>query len=987
MRLERSLAGSWHFQLDPEGAVHVGNLAPDRPITVPLPWQAAFPELESYSGYAWYRLTLTLEEAWLGGELLLKFGAVDYWCQVFINGQLAAEHEGGYTPFTLPIRTHVHAGENQIAVRVYDAAQANITLPRWYDTPPTTSASSLPPFDARNIPHGKQEWYLNVGGIWQDVILTAVPKTYITQVHVTPDIHSGRASVQVEIANAEATGELSLSIVGKNSTIPLAANQARYTLDVVIDQPQLWTPETPNLYTATVRIQAPSGADELNTRFGFREITTRDGRLLLNGQPLFLLSALDQDLYPDTIYTVPSEAFLRDEFQKAKALGLNNLRCHIKPPDPLYLDLADELGLLVWAEIPSWRTFYPKMTIHPGVLDIDQALKKRVHTTLVEVIARDYNHPSIIIWTIVNEDWGTALALSAADRAWIAELYDECKRLDPTRLAVDNSACGNEWGPNIHVKSDLDDFHIYNNIPDQAPQFVQSIEQFGLRPLWTYSSNGDAQRTGHEPLILSEFGNWGLPAFSALSGADGKEPHWFKLGPWWSAWSGEPGWPTGVRERFERLGLHAIWPDVDAYAVATQWHQFAAMKFEIETMRRQANLAGYVITELTDAYWESNGLLDFNRCPKVYHGAFAAINAPDVIIPQVYSYAAWADQAVRVRLHGSHYSAADWSGALLDWSADNGGAHGQVAAPATERGTVSNFGLQTWRAPTVEAAQHVRLQFALRSAAGEPLAQNHVELLVLPTSARHAQYQAPMAVLMRRKMAPFLDAEAASPSGSESLPASAATGSMATSEPSNSASDAVPANAAMAALFSLDTILGQFGYQTRKQLSAETRLVVTDYPTDEQLQWVRAGGDMLFLSSGASPFFFRTGRGGTYGGAWLASFSWLRPGIYKRLGDISNPLSMPFMHVMPLGTIVGLPYENAAVQSDFLAGQVAGWVNHPAVHTVQFRYGKGRVIMTTFSFQQALLETPADPVAVAMLHDLIDHLTSDACQPMLTANY
>ena len=87
--------------------------------------------------------------------------------------------------------------------------------------------------------------------------------------------------------------------------------------------------------------------------------------LLERRADLSLLAALDQDLYPDTIYTVPSEEFLRDEFQKAKALGLNCLRCHIKPPDPRYLDLADEMGLLVWAEIPSWRTFYPKGTLYP----------------------------------------------------------------------------------------------------------------------------------------------------------------------------------------------------------------------------------------------------------------------------------------------------------------------------------------------------------------------------------------------------------------------------------------------------------------------------------------------------------------------------------------------------------------------------------------------------------------------------------------------
>src|SRR5262249_26259989 len=153
-----------------------------------------------------------------------------------------------------------------------------------------------------------------------------------------------------------------------------------------------------------------------------RSFTFRDGQFLLNGKPVFLLSALDQDLYPNTIYSVPSEEFLRDQFHKARELGLNSLRCHIKAPDPRYLDLADELGLLIWAEIPSGRTFWPKGTLPRQRLAIPPQLKARVDQTLAAMIERDYNHPSLVIWTLVNEDWGTALPFSAADRQWVAAL-------------------------------------------------------------------------------------------------------------------------------------------------------------------------------------------------------------------------------------------------------------------------------------------------------------------------------------------------------------------------------------------------------------------------------------------------------------------------------------------------------------------------------------------------------------------------------------
>src|SRR5215813_8022243 len=178
MRLQRSLAGMWQFQLDPEGIVSVESLSPDRQITVPLPWQAAFPELQPYSGYAWYRYTLDLDAEWLGGELLLKFGAVDYWSEVYVNRLRCGLHEGGHTPFTLPISRFVKQGQNEIIVRVYDSAQTGIAVRRWPDN--LGSRQSTPPsFDAHSIPHGKQDWYINVGGIWQDVTLIAVPLIYI----------------------------------------------------------------------------------------------------------------------------------------------------------------------------------------------------------------------------------------------------------------------------------------------------------------------------------------------------------------------------------------------------------------------------------------------------------------------------------------------------------------------------------------------------------------------------------------------------------------------------------------------------------------------------------------------------------------------------------------------------------------------------------------------------------------------------------------
>jgi hypothetical protein len=963
MRTQRSLAGIWQFQLDPQGVLTVDRLAPDRQIPVPMPWQAAFPELREYDGYAWYKHSVVLDERWLEGELLLTFGAVDYRCEVYVNGQLAGQHEGGYTPFTLPIRSHATPGENEIAVRVYDPVQSGITIPRW---PAFGQHHSRPHYqptlrqnpESQDIPHGKQEWYINVGGIWQDVTLSAVPATYIDYVHVTPDIRSGRARLTVQMAGAPAPagegekggGQIEISIQAEGvevarGMVPVQAGRSVYSAELTVAQPRLWSPDDPYLYTAVVKLQIPSGEDEVDVRFGFRQIAVQDGRILLNGQPIFLLCALDQDLYPDTIYTVPSEQFLRDQFLKAKQLGLNSLRCHIKPPDPLYLDLADEIGLLIWAEIPSWRTFHLKGTLHPDQIYLDPTVKQRVERTLEEMVRRDFNHPSLVIWTIVNEDWGTSLPFSADDRAWVASMYERCKQLDPTRLVVDNSPCLHSWGPNIHVLSDLDDFHIYANIPEHALWFEQSIEQLNLRPLWTYSGFGDARRTGQEPLVLSEFGNWGLPSVSALRAHYGADPPWFDLGAWWSPWEGEPSWPGpgAVEERFRRFGLDAIWGDFERFAQATQWHQFEAMKFQIEVVRRQPNLAGYVITEFTDAYWESNGLLDFARNPKAYYQRFSSINAPDMVIAKPDRYAMWDDEQLTVRLYASHYSSADWTGARLRLAVNDGGLD-DVQVPALSTGEVGALGVVSisLNSAPVEQASTARLSLTLVGDGDVELARNTLDLLVLPASMRQAAQVGEVVVWPSQEANPAL---------------------------------------------SLQPALEELGYQVRTQLSPDSRVAVSNYPDAHLLQWVRQGGDLLFICSGPSPFFWAQGRSGAYSGSWISSFSWLRPQAHRRLGTIStaNPLGLPFMNVMPMWTVLGLPVDHPRYHQDFLSGMVLGWVRHPAVHTVQFRYGRGRVVMTTFAIREGLQQR--DPVAVALLHDLIEHLCSDRCRPALTANY
>ncbi|MBA2313126.1 MAG: transcriptional regulator [Actinobacteria bacterium] len=191
----------------------------------------------------------------------------------------------------------------------------------------------------------------------------------------------------------------------------------------------------------------------------------------MNGQPIYLRGALDQDYYHSTIYTPPSGDLLREQVLRAKELGLNCLRCHIKVPDPRYLQWADRLGILVWAELPNWKT-------------LTEDARRRGRETMAGLIRRDFNHPSVVIWTIINEGWGMDLPGGEQHRRWLAETFHWVKDIDPTRLVVDNSACS----PNFHIESDLNDFHLYRAIPDQVSEWREWTASWVGAPESTYSS-------------------------------------------------------------------------------------------------------------------------------------------------------------------------------------------------------------------------------------------------------------------------------------------------------------------------------------------------------------------------------------------------------------------------------------------------------------------------------------------------------------------
>ncbi len=195
-----------------------------------------------------------------------------------------------------------------------------------------------------------------MAALWQSVWLELRPALHISALHLAPDAATGSIGVAVALTQQLSSGAtLNATVYGPDgNAVAEAALGAEGKGTVQVAAPMLWSPDAPNLYSVTVALSEGDAVTHTVTdNCGFRTVEARDGRIYLNGEPVYLRGVLDQGYYPETIYTPPSVEVLEDQTHKAKALGFNCLRIHIKVEDPRYYDVADRLGLLIWTEIPN----------------------------------------------------------------------------------------------------------------------------------------------------------------------------------------------------------------------------------------------------------------------------------------------------------------------------------------------------------------------------------------------------------------------------------------------------------------------------------------------------------------------------------------------------------------------------------------------------------------------------------------------------------
>jgi hypothetical protein len=486
-----NLNGRWQFAFDfrDEGE-RVGwpsnGLPTGHEILVPFSWGAPLSGVPDSADIGWYGRSITVPEAWrrAGLRVFLVFGASDWRTTAWLDGKKLGEHQGGYTPFSFELTPVLRAGQTQrLVVRVDD----------------TPHAFKL---------EGKQG-YGKARGMWQTVYLEARGTYPIASVHFTPNAKLDSVGVDVRLLEP-APLDLTVALWFTNRDDRLNTGQAirrgatRLHMDVPLPNARRWSLVDPFLHEVTVSVRGEEVVeDQVHTYFGMRTISVVDvpgtdhRYVAINGAPVYLQLALDQAYHPDGYYTFPTDSVLRDEIWRARQIGLNGLREHIKIEAPRKLYWADKLGLLIMADVPNW--WGPP----------DSAAFQEHDVAMRGMIDRDYNHPAIFSWVMFNETWG--LTTKAGDRERylpeaqrkVASVYRLAKSLDSTRLVEDNSVCCGRG----HTETDLNSWHEYT-AGWRWEAYVQRLSDSTFAgSTWNFER---PWRQARQPMLNSEFGNvWG----------------------------------------------------------------------------------------------------------------------------------------------------------------------------------------------------------------------------------------------------------------------------------------------------------------------------------------------------------------------------------------------------------------------------------------------------------------------------------------------
>ena len=432
-------------------------------ILVPFPVESKLSGIErrvNKNDRLFYRRTFSLPEGFIADRLLLRFGAIDRFAKIYVNGNAMGVHDCGYTPFFVDVTEAVKDGENEIIVEVRD------------------ELSKLYPYGKQKRNRGGM-WYTPVSGIWQTVWLESVPEGYVENIRIKPSLES----VDIQLFTKSKVKKITLLDSGevfefRENFITISPKEVKN-----------WTPENPYLY----RFKLETESDTVESYFALRTVTKErvNGipRLCLNGKPYLFNGLLDQGYFPDGLFLPATPEGYENDIKFAKSLGYNTLRKHIKTEPAIFYYLCDTLGIAVFQDmVNNGRYSFLCDTALPTIgfkrkRDKNRHKNPESREAFIDCMTATanmlYNYPSVVYYTIFNEGWGQFNS---------DEMYEKLKAQDPSRI-IDSTS-----GWFAQSKSDVASHHVYF----KKPALLQ-----------------DPTR----PLVLSEFGGFSYRVEGHLFGA------------------------------------------------------------------------------------------------------------------------------------------------------------------------------------------------------------------------------------------------------------------------------------------------------------------------------------------------------------------------------------------------------------------------------------------------------------------------------------
>jgi beta-galactosidase/beta-glucuronidase len=437
-----NLNGLWDYAIVPAGQSEPSQY--DGKILVPFAVESSLSGVQKTVGKEnelWYRTSIRIPSKWKGKNILLHFGAVDWQAEVYINDIKIGSHHGGFTGFSFDITPYLVQSEQKLTLKVWDP-----------------SNEGFQPAGKQNVRPGGI-MYTSVTGIWQTVWIEPVNAIHIKSVLPVADIDKKKLTVSSEIENADKGEYIQAILKDGNTVISSAQSVAGQPVELYVDDPKLWTPDSPFLYDLEIKLYSAGGkqVDAVKSYAAMRKVSmkrdgtgTADGvvRMQLNNKDIFHFGPLDQGYFPDGLYTAPTDEALVFDIIKTKDLGFNMIRKHQKVEPARWYYHCDKLGMLVWQDMPSGDRQAKVDQRHYSDVEITRAAESEANfrTEWKGIIDLLKPQPCIVMWIVFNEAWGQFKTV---------EISDWTKRYDPTRLV--NPASG---GNSVHT-GDILDVHIY----------------------------------------------------------------------------------------------------------------------------------------------------------------------------------------------------------------------------------------------------------------------------------------------------------------------------------------------------------------------------------------------------------------------------------------------------------------------------------------------------------------------------------------------